>query len=292
MERATGALKALDPAMVAGSNPAPSAKNEAMIELDKIYNEDCLEGMKRIPDASIDCIICDLPYGVLNKHSEGGQWDSIIPLEPIWEQYNRIIKDNGAIVLFSQGMFTAKLMMSNQKMWRYNLIWKKGNRVSGFLNANRMPLRNHEDICVFYKKQPTYNPEKTKGQPNHSRGNGGGKRTQRCYGDVDMFAGGDDLSGEKFPLSIINIEKEHDGKQKHPTQKPVDLIAYLIRTYTNPGDIVLDNTIGSGTTAVAALREKRHFIGFELNNNYYNIALCRINEELKEMDSRLFLELE
>jgi len=141
-----------------------------MIELDKIYNEDCLEGMKRIADGAVDCIITDLPYGVLNEQSEGGSWDCIIPLEPMWEQFKRVTKPNAAIVLFCQGMFTAKLMMSQPKMWRYNLVWKKGERISGFLNAKRMPMRNHEDIAVFYEQLPTYNPQFTKGDKSHPRG--------------------------------------------------------------------------------------------------------------------------
>lgn len=140
------------------------------MEIDKIYNEDCLVGMRAIPDKSIDCIICDLPYGVLNRQNKSAQWDNIIPVEPLWEQYERVIKDNGAIVLFAQGMFTAQLMMSNPKLWRYNLIWDKINRSTGFLNANRCPLRTHEDIVVFYKSQPTYNPQFTFGQVNHKRG--------------------------------------------------------------------------------------------------------------------------
>ena len=249
--------------------------NEFMIELDKIYNEDCLQGMKRIADGAVDCIITDLPYGVLNEQSEGGSWDSIIPLEPMWEQFKRVTKPNAAIVLFCQGMFTAKLMMSQPKMWRYNLIWKKGDRSGGFLNANRMPLRNHEDIAVFYQQLPTYNPQKRKGSPNHSRGNIT-SITNRCYGKFDIAE--NDLSGMKFPTSIIDYPKEFDGKQFHPTQKPVDLLRYLILTYTNVGGVVLDATIGSGTTAVAALMEKRHFIGFETNKEYFNIAQGRINE--------------
>lgn len=143
------------------------------MEIDKIYNEDCLIGMRNIPDKSIDCIICDLPYGVLNRNNPSAQWDNIIPIEPLWEQYERVIKDNGAIVLFAQGMFTAQLMMSNPKLWRYNLIWDKINRATGFLNANRCPLRIHEDIVVFYKSQPTYNPQFTFGQVNHKRGGAG-----------------------------------------------------------------------------------------------------------------------
>lgn len=144
------------------------------MELNKIYNEDCLIGMKKIPDASVDCIICDLPYGVLNKQSEAGGWDSIIPLEPLWKEYLRITKPNAAIILFCQGMFTAQLMMSQPKLWKYNLIWSK-QRVTGFLNANKMPLRSHEDIAVFYRKQPIYNPQMVKCAPhqrNHDRGNG------------------------------------------------------------------------------------------------------------------------
>lgn len=142
------------------------------MELNKIYNEDCLVGMKKIPDASVDCIICDLPYGVLNKKSEGGGWDSIIPLEPLWKEYLRITKPNAAIILFCQGMFTAQLMMSQPKLWKYNLIWNK-QRVTGFLNANKMPLRSHEDIAVFYRKQPIYNPQMVKCAPhqrNHRKG--------------------------------------------------------------------------------------------------------------------------
>jgi len=253
-----------------------------MIEIDKIYNEDCLEGMKCIDDGAVDCIITDLPYGVLNEQSEGGSWDSIIPLEPMWEQFKRVTKPNAAIVLFAQGMFTADLMHSNPKMWRYNLIWKKGDRASGFLNANRMPLRNHEDIVIFYDKLPTYNPQMRTGFPNHTRGHGGGKLKNGCYGKFDPWACSEVITTEKFPLSIIDIAKEHDvNKQFHPTQKPVDLLRYLIMTYSNDGDTILDATIGSGTTAVAALMEHRHFIGFETNKEYFNIAQGRIDEVLR-----------
>lgn len=146
---------------------------KSMIELDRIYNEDCLIGMQRIPDGSVDCIICDLPYGVLNRNNKDAKWDNVIPLEPLWEQYLRVAKQNAAIVLFCQGMFTAQLMMSQPKLWRYNLVWDKINRITGFLNANRCPLRIHEDIAVFYRKQPTYNPQFTKGFPCHNRGGAG-----------------------------------------------------------------------------------------------------------------------
>lgn len=255
-----------------------------MIELDKIYNCDCLIGMKQIPDGSVDCIICDLPYGVLNKQSEGGSWDTIIPFEPLWEQYKRITKPNAAIILFAQGMFTAKLMMSNPKMWRYNLVWDKVLK-SGFLNSKRMPLRQHEDICVFYNKLPTYNPQMTKCEPhkrNHTKGNGKHREVNRCYGSYVETP--TIISDEKFPTSIISIPKQHIvGKSYHPTEKPVSLIQWLIRTYSNPNDVVLDNTIGSGTTAIAAMRENRHFIGFELNKEYYDKACKRIKAEQAQL---------
>lgn len=290
------------------------------MEIDKIYNEDCLIGMRNIPDKSIDCIICDLPYGVLNRNNPSAQWDNIIPIEPLWEQYERVIKDNGAIVLFAQGIFTAQLMMSNPKLWRYNLIWDKINRATGFLNANRCPLRIHEDIVVFYKSQPTYNPQFTFGQVNHKRdgagngykqsksGGGGiyGKMTNgrkeedmssqnddemgvsgarnRCYGNFAVTE--TKITNEKYPTSIIRVDKEHDGNYHHPTQKPVNLIRWLIRTYTNEGDLVLDNCMGSGTTAVACIKEKRHFIGYEITKDYFDIAQERIKQE--QMQLKLF----
>ena len=257
------------------------------IQLDRIYNEDCLEGMKRIPDGTIDAVICDLPYGVLNGKSEGGSWDTIIPFEPLWAEYRRVCKPTAAIVLFAQGMFTADLMHSNRKMWRYNLIWKKGDRCSGFLNANRMPLRNHEDIVVFYDKQPSYNPQMRQGFPNHKRGHGGGKLKNGCYGKFDPWARSEVITTEKFPLSVIDIEKEHDvRKYIHPTQKPVDLLRYLVLTYSNTGGVILDNCMGSGTTAVACIRENRHFIGFELNKEYYDKACERIR--LEQQQPQLF----
>jgi len=252
-----------------------------MIQLDRIYNEDCLEGMKRIPDGSVDCIICDLPYEVLNKGNKDAQWDRIIPFEPLWEQYRRVAKPNAAIVLFAQGMFTAQLMMSQPKLWRYNLIWDK-NRTTGFLNAKKMPLRCHEDICVFYDELPTYNPQMTKCLPhqrNHSRGKQEGEQTNRCYGNFGKAE--DNITDEKYPRSIVNVQNKVQGNV-HPTQKPVDLVAYLVRTYTNPNDVILDNCMGSGTTAIAAMREGRHFVGYELNKEYYDKACERIKRERQQ----------
>ena len=248
-----------------------------MIELNKIYNEDCLEGMKRIPDGSVDCILCDLPYGQLNKSNKHAAWDAVIPFVPLWEQYNRIIKNNGAIVLFAQGMFTAQLMTSNPKMWRYNLIWQKGGRCSGFLNAKRQPLREHEDICVFYKKLPTYNPQMVKCLPhqrNHSRGKMEKEQTNRCYGKFGKAV--DIITNLKYPKSILNFKRPHP--QIHPTEKPVALLEYLIKTYTNDGDTVLDSCMGSGSTAIACMNTNRNYIGFELNKEYYDLSIKRIKE--------------
>ena len=192
------------------------------MDTDVIYNEDCLIGMDRIPDKSIDMILCDLPYGVLNRQNEHAQWDNIIPFNLLWIQYRRVIKDNGAIVLFGQGIFTADLMTSQRNMWRYNLIWNKTDRPTGFLNAKRMPLREHEDIIVFYKQLPTYNPQMVKCEPyqrNHSRGKMEKEQTNRCYGQMRKFD--EVITDEKYPRSIIRIPREENTI--HPTQKPVAL---------------------------------------------------------------------
>jgi len=258
-----------------------------MIELDKIYNEDCLDGMQKIPDASVDAIICDLPYGVLNSQSEGGSWDCIIPFEPLWKQYLRVAKLDAPIILFASGLFTGQLMMSQPKLWRYNLVWDKG-RATGFLNANRMPLRRHEDICVFYRQLPTYNPqmEDLNGrEPSHPNGNGPHSDTNRCYGKVNRVER--KVLDKKFPGSIISIKAIHCNEdQFHPTQKPVDLLRYLILTYTEVGGVILDSCMGSGTTAVAAIIEKRHFIGFETNKDYYEKAVRRV--EIQKQQQTLF----
>ena len=202
--------------------------NISVIEENSIVKADCLEAMKLIPDKSIDMILCDLPYGVLNKSNQNSKWDRILPFEKLWEQYERIIKYNGAIILFGQGLFTAKLIMSNQKWWRYNLIWNKVAK-TGFLNSNKMPLRQHEDVCVFYKKPPTYNPQMQKCEPhkrNHSKGNLKKPPKNSCYGD--FIETQTIISDEKFPTSIITITKEHEkGKFYHPTQKPVTLLEFM-----------------------------------------------------------------
>lgn len=218
----------------------------------ELLHGDCLLEMQTIPDKSIDMILCDLPYGVLNRGNQHAQWDNIIPFGPLWEQYERIIKDNGAIVLFAQGMFTAQLMMSNLKLWRYNLVWDK-RRATGFLNAKRMPLRYHEDICVFYKSLPVYNPqmEELNGrEPNHRLGNGHHNDKNSCYGKLRrVYDDEKKILDKKYPRSIIAIPAIHCSEgQSHPTQKPIALCEYLIKTFSNGGGI-------SWITAwVAALR--------------------------------------
>lgn len=251
----------------------------------KLIHGDCLVEMKNIPDKSVDMILCDLPYEVLNKGNKHAQWDRLIPFDKLWEQYNRIIKDNGAIVLFAQGMFTAQLMMSNPKMWRYNLVWKKGNRTSGFLNANRMPLRNHEDICVFYKSLPTYNPQMWKGRPNHTRTVNRSVDNNRCYGTHKRTP--TLITENKYPVSVVSFEPEHKDFF-HPTQKPVALLEWLIKTYSNEGDTILDNTMGSGSTGVACVNTNRNFIGIELNEGYFKIAERRIEEAVLAKEMALF----
>lgn len=252
-----------------------------MIEPNHIYNIDCLEGMKDIPDGSVDAVICDPPYEVLNKGNANSQWDRLLPFNQLWEQYRRVVKKNGAIVLFCQGMFTARLMMSNPDEWRYNLVWDKG-RATGFLNAKKMPLRSHEDIAVFYRELPTYNPQFTIGEPSHSRGNGTHSNRNGCYGEHSNDGINEDYGNRKFPKSILSFQKEHGDDVWHPTQKPVELIRWLVRTYTNEGETVLDNCMGSGTTAIACLMESRKFIGFETNEEYWKKANDRIADFLKQ----------
>ena len=245
------------------------------MQLNRIYNEDCLEGMKRIPDGSVDMILCDLPYGTTRN-----KWDAIIPFKPLWEQYKRIIKNNGAIVLFADGLFMSNLMLSNTKLWRYNLVWDKV-LTSGFLNANRMPLRRHEEICVFYKKQPTYNPQKNKGKPNHSKGKPK-TNANNNYGEFDFVDNKDILGDLKHPTSILRFSKPHPAVAQHPTQKSIECCEYLIKTYTNEGETVLDNCMGSGATAIACINTDRNYIGFELDKHYCDIANERIQKAMQD----------
>ena len=226
---------------------------------------DCLELMKEIPDGSIDMILCDLPY-----NATACSWDIAIPFEPLWKQYNRIIKENGAIVLFGTQPFTSYLVCSNPKMFRYEWIYEK-TQPSGHLNAKRRPMKYHENVLVFYKKQPTYNPQKTYG---HKRKTSRGQIVRKsdvghgCYGVQEKGASYD--STERYPKSV-QVFSNGLMKQKsmHPTQKPVALLEYLIKTYTNLGDVVLDNCMGSGSTGEACLNTGRSFIGIELYENFF-----------------------
>ena len=230
---------------------------------------DCLKMMKSIPDGSIDMILCDLPYGITKN-----KWDVVIPFYKLWEQYKRIIKEHGAIALFCDGMFTSNLLQSNKKMWRYNLVWDK-QRGCDFFNANVKPLKSHEDIAIFYKKKPTFNKQfwySTAYKPVKSGG------SLNNYGCIKP-AYSESKHGERNPLTIISFPK--DWNKVHPTQKPVALLEYLIKTYTNENETVLDNCMGSGSTGVACVNTGRNFIGMELDDNYFEIAKKRIGESLK-----------
>lgn len=246
-----------------------------MIELNKIYNQDCLEGMKDIPSKSIDCIICDLPYNITSM-----KWDSLIPFDRLWSEYKRVIKKNGNIILFSSGMFTISLINSNIKDFKYKLIWKK-NVPTGMSSAKYRPMKYYEEICVFNEGNGTYNPIMKERI-------GVGKD---CY-NYDHYCGkSNHISLDKVkrqydpdwvqPSDVLefNVVPNRNGKL-HPTQKPVELIEWLIKTYSNEGDTILDNCMGSGTTAIAAIRTKRNFIGFELNENYYKISQERLKDLL------------
>lgn len=246
----------------------------------KLILGDCLEKMTSIPSGSIDMILADLPYGQTARND----WDNQIDLPELWEQYNRVIKENGAIILFANGMFTAELMMSNKKIWRYNLVWEK-TQPTGFLNARRMPLRSHEDICVFYKKLPTYNPQKTTG---HERKVSSASSKRNCkkslnYGEAGLSSYN---STERYPKSVLKFAKDIQHSALHPTQKPVALLEWLIRSYTQEGETVLDNCMGSGSTGVACLNTGRNFIGIESDKEYFETASRRIRQENVSDDSR------
>ena len=239
------------------------------------YFENCLTGMEQVEDKSIDLILCDLPYGTTQN-----KWDIIIPFEPLWAHYERVIKDKGNIVLTAAQPFTTELIMSNRKLFRYDLIWYKPLG-SGHLNANRQPMRNHEHILVFYKSQGTYNPQMGIGK--RKRGIRKADRNGDNYGKfaIDRDEPFDD-KGKRFPQSVIEITNGDRTKENdHPTQKPVDLFRYLIKTYSNAGDLVMDNCSGSGTTQVACIMEGRNFICFENDQKYFDGSTARINKLLK-----------
>jgi len=243
--------------------------------INNVVQGDCLEILKEFNDKSIDLILCDLPYQITDC-----KWDSLIPLDDLWKQYNRIIKDNGAIVLTASGLFTGVLMTSNTKMFKYKYVWEK-SKSTNFMNAKKQPLRKHEDILVFYKKQPTYNPQMKEGKPykdkRTNRKSWEGVNNQSTKIPIDN-------SGTRYPSSVqkfCNVNKN----TLHPTQKPVELLEYLIKTYTNENETVLDFTMGSGSTMVACVNTKRKGIGIELDETYYKLAKKRVEEKIKEKDN-------
>lgn len=237
-----------------------------------LFRGDCLEILPTFPDKSINCIIADLPYGTTQN-----KWDSVIPFTDLWREYKRLIKDRGAIILFGQGIFSASLIMSNLRMYRYSLVWDKV-LVSGHLNANRMPLRSHEDIHVFYKKLPTYTPQKTEGGKMNHASPGKFEIGQDNYGKHYNVDNRKELGTLKHPKSILHFEKPHPSIALHPTQKPVSLLKFLIKSYTQVHDLILDNTMGVGSTCVAAKETGREYIGIELQEEYYEIAKDRLQE--------------
>ena len=226
---------------------------------------DCLKGMRLIDDASIDMVLCDLPYGVTARN----KWDVIIPFNLLWEQYTRIIKLNGAMVFTAIQPFSSMMVISNSKLFKYEWIWEK-HFGTGFLNAKKAPLRNHESILVFYTKPPIYNPQFTKGKPYKCKQGDVGSNYQSGRDDIETVS-----DGKRYPLTV---QKFKSDKKLHPTQKPVALFEYLIKTYTNEGDLVLDNCAGSGTTAIACINTERNFIGFETEKKYVDTARGRIKQ--------------
>jgi DNA modification methylase len=234
----------------------------------EIIEGDCLEIMKEIPDGSVDMVLCDLPYGTTQN-----KWDSVLPLDQLWSAYWRISKPTAAIVLTAAQPFTSLLICSALHDFKYTWVWRK-SRPTGQLNAKKAPLRDNEDVCVFYRQQPKYNPEFTKGPPNHvsekpvtkSKSGNWGKQYEIIERKTD----------DKYPRTVLNFDSLDPRNQLHPTQKPVPLFEYLIRTYTDEGQTVLDNTMGSGTTGVACLNTGRNFIGIERDTGYFDIAARRL----------------
>lgn len=266
------------------SSVSTNAQNSLAEMLNQVFNEDCLEGMKRIPDKSIDMILCDLPYGTTKCG-----WDSIIPFDKVWCQYERIIKDNGAIVLFGAEPFSSLLRTSNLKLYRYDFTWDKVS-VVGFANAKKMPLKNTETISVFYKKLPTYNPQGLIKKEKPTLIKNGSTHQERGGAGISALNGGR-FKGEylseftNYPKQILKFPRE---KGFHPTQKPVELLRYLIKTYSNQNEVILDNCMGSGATAIACLRESRNFIGFEIDkeHGYYNKIIERISNEVLNINDK------
>ena len=257
----------------------------------KLLHGDCLELMKDIPDKSVDLVLCDLPY-----NTAGLKWDCMIPLDLLWMQYKRIIKPNRAIVLFAQQPFTTAIISSNIEMWKYNWIWQK-EMGSNFINCNYVPLKVSEDICVFGVGSTTftkhgnsliYNPQMSVGKPYICKnGNIADEEYAVLHRSSKVCGHITENNGTRYPTNILRFNR--DRNKIHPTQKPVALLEYLIRTYSNENDLVLDNTMGSGSTGVAAINTNRRFIGIEKDDKYFGIAQSRINESLEQKQQNLFI---
>jgi len=240
-----------------------------------LLHGDCLELMQGIPDGSIDMILCDLPYG-----TTACKWDTIIPFEPLWEQYRRVIKDNGAVVLFGAEPFSSMLRMSNISWFKYDWVWEK-TKPSGHLNAKKQPMRATEYVSIFYRKQCVYNPQGLiKGRYNNNRPSRGKKEKGKYVHGLEREIGISEYTG--YPKNILKFSNPNN-KNVHPTQKPVALLEYLIKTYTNEGEVVLDNCMGSGSTGVACINTNRNFIGIELDDEYFEIAKKRIERHMRQI---------
>ena len=233
----------------------------------RLFNGDCLNELQHIPDASIDLIIADPPYGITNC-----EWDKVIPFEPMWKELHRVAKVTAAILIFGVEPFSSRLRLSNKDYYRYDWVWVK-TYVTGFLNANRQPLRAHEFISVFYRKQPTYNPQKTSGHIRKvcSRNSA----NSNLYGKAEKAVKYD--STERYPRSVLVFPSDKHTNALHPTQKPIELLQYLVKTFSNPGDTVLDFTMGSGSTGAAALMLDRDFVGIEQDYHFFKTAEKRLN---------------
>jgi site-specific DNA-methyltransferase (adenine-specific) len=234
-----------------------------------VINADCLDVMGEIKPHTIDAIITDLPFETTQN-----DWDKQLNFGTLWRCVNEVLKPNGVFVTFGSGLFISELVVSNPKMWKYNLIWEKST-VTGFLNANRMPLRSHEDILVFYHKQPTYNPQKEHGSKNHTRGKDK-PTTGNNYGRYGFQSVGPCNDGMKFPRSVLHFDTVPPSKKTHPTEKPVPLMQYLVKTYTNPLDTVLDMCCGTGACLVACKQTGRNFIGIDISQKYCDVARDRV----------------
>ncbi|MBR1805806.1 MAG: site-specific DNA-methyltransferase [Selenomonadaceae bacterium] len=251
----------------------------------QIFNEDCISGMKKLDDGSVDAIICDPPF-----QTTDASWDIRLPIEEMWAEFNRVTKQNAAIVLFSQLPFAVDLINANRKMFRYEWIWTKSKAV-GFLNANRMPMRAHENILVFYRKLPTYNPQFRTGKP-YVRIQDEEPRTRESVyqGRGSSITIND--GNHYYPRDVLEYSQPTTNNKMeprfHPTQKPVDLMEFLVRTYTNEGELVLDSTMGSGSTGVACMKSRRRFVGFELNKKFYDVSRQRLERAINERDQNLF----